>query len=324
MKPKLADIARNLQVSTATVSLALSGKGRVSPAMIERIKQEAAKLGYRPDQNGKALRTGRTNLIGLVLPDVSNVLFPRMARAIATAAEERGYGVLIADSRDSAEMQDEALRRLVDLGADALVVIPRKGTEIGTQPIPVAVIDAPGAPQNMISADHAGGGALLTEHLQEAGHRNILCVGETRSSLVQRTRIAGMLSAAGAGSTISQDWLEDDPDIPAAIRSGVTAIACTSDTIALRLLTELGQAGMMVPQDVSLTGFDNLDLGLMVRPQLTTVGTSETELGNRAIDRLIQLINDGDGRWGDVVPMHLISRETVSTASNRENGDESD
>lgn len=324
MKRRLSDIARNLKVSSTTVSLALSGKGRVSPEMIRRVKEEAKRLGYRPNQYGKALRTGRSNVIGLVLPDVSNPLYPRMARAIATAAEDCGYGVLIADSHDSAEMQDSALRRLVDLGSDAIVIIPRKGTRINEQPIPVAVIDAPGAPNNVVSADHAGGGAMVVEHLQECGHRNILCLGDNHSSLVQCTRINGMISAAGSGTIIQQLWLADNPDLIGVIRKGVTAVACTSDLIALRLLTELGNASLSVPQDVSLTGFDDLDFGQLISPKLTTVGTSDTEVGERAIAGLIRLIEGKERHQDNVVPMRLVSRESVRVLDNREEGNEID
>lgn len=318
MKRRLTDIAQNLQVSSATVSLALSGKGRVSPEMVKRVKAEAERLQYQPNQYGKALRTGRSNVIGLVLPDLSNPLFPRMARAIAVAAEERGYGLLFADSHDSPEMQGRALQRLIDLGSDAIVVIPRQGTEIGKQSVPVAVIDAPGAPYNVISADHAGGGALIMEHLRDSGHRNIICLGANHTSLVQCTRIRGMIAAAGADTNIETHWLEDNPDLVSAIRDGATAVACTSDLIAIRLITEMSAANMDVPNHVSLTGFDDLDIGRMISPRLTTVTTSEAELGKRAIAALIELIEGSDAHREDLVPMRLISRETVKIFNNRE------
>ncbi|HRW15985.1 LacI family DNA-binding transcriptional regulator [Amaricoccus sp.] len=319
MKPRLSDIARNLSVSAATVSLALSGKGRVSNEMVARIKAEANRLGYSPNPMGKALRTGRSQVIGLVLPDVANPLFPRMARSIVMAAEEHDFGVLIADSHDSPAKQNEAMKRLVDLGSDGIVVIPRKGTEVGPQPIPVAVIDALGSAQNVVSADHAGGGAIAIGHLQEAGHRRILCVGETRSSLVQRTRIGGMVGAAAPDAQLSQLWLEDAPDVLGLIRDGATAIATTSDMIALQLLTELGKAGLNLPEDYSLVGFDNLDFAGIISPALTTIGTSEAEIAERAILGLTSLINNGAPVESEVVPMHLVRRETVKQLARRKN-----
>lgn len=312
MKPKLSDIAQNLSVSSATVSLALSGKGRVSRDLVEKIEAEARRIGYTPNNIGKALRTGRSNVIGLVLPDVANPLFPRMARSIVRAAEAQGYGVLIADSQASRTMQDEAIRRLIDFGSDGIVVIPRKGTQVSRQPIPVAVIDTPNSRLNVASADHAAGGAIAVRHLQEMGHRRILCIGANRSSLVQRLRVDGMAGAADAGTTATQHWMEDGPDVPALVRRGATAIAATSDLIALQLLTELGETGLRVAQDVSLVGFDDLDFGRMITPGLTTIGTSEIEIATRAIADLKRLIEGASAVENTVVPMHLVRRGTVT------------
>lgn len=96
--PNLSRIATSLGVSVATVSNALSGKGRVSGQLVERIREHAAELGYVPSQAGRALRTGRSGVLGLVLPDIANPLFPKIAQAIEFAASAAGYGVLIADS----------------------------------------------------------------------------------------------------------------------------------------------------------------------------------------------------------------------------------
>ncbi|EPX79405.1 LacI family DNA-binding transcriptional regulator [Litoreibacter arenae] len=312
MKPRLSDIARNLSVSSATVSLALSGKGkgRISTETMDRIEAEAARIGYAPNQMGKALRTGRSQVIGLVLPDFANPLFPRMARAIITAAEAKGYGVLVADSLSDTTTQERAVQQLVNLGADGLVVIPRKGSKIAKSSIPIVVIDAATSPLNVVSADHAGGGEIAVTHLREHGHTDILYLGDTQSSLVQRTRIKGMMRAGGPGGRTL--WMEDAPDIAAAVRDGVTAIATTSDRIALQVMLDLAAAGLRVPQDVSITGFDNLDFGEIVSPSLTTVATSDTIIGTGAIDALDAQINGADPITEHTVPMHLISRETVA------------
>lgn len=314
MKPKISDIARNLSVSSATVSMALSGKGRVSRETTRKIEAEAKRIGYSPSHTGRALRTGRTNVMGLILPDIASPLFPRMGRDIVRAAEAAGYGVLMADSQDSVRMQEQAMRRLIDFGADGVVIIPRKGTTIAPQNVPVAVIDAPDSPMNVVSADHAEGGAIAIRHLQEMGHRNILCLGETSSSLVQRTRIRGMRLAADRASRLTECWLEDAPDIPAIVGDTITAVATTTDIIALRVLTELSRAGFQVPRDVSLTGFDNLDFGQVITPGLTTIGTSESAIAKSAVAGLIQMIDGKEGVKNTLVPMHLVSRDTVTHA----------
>ncbi|MGB8293490.1 MAG: LacI family DNA-binding transcriptional regulator, partial [Rhizobium ruizarguesonis] len=107
--PNLSRIATSLGVSVATVSNALSGKGRVSGPLVERIREHAAELGYVQSQAGRALRTGRSGVLGLVLPDIANPLFPKIAQAIEFAASAAGYGVLIADSRGDVAAQTEAI-----------------------------------------------------------------------------------------------------------------------------------------------------------------------------------------------------------------------
>jgi LacI family transcriptional regulator len=109
----LRDIARSLQVSTATVSNALAGKGRVSADVAERIRLEAQRQDYRPTLAGRALRTGRSGVVGLVVPDLSNPLFPRMAQALQHSAEAAGLGMLIADSHADGAAQAGAIERLI-------------------------------------------------------------------------------------------------------------------------------------------------------------------------------------------------------------------
>ena len=126
--PNLSRIATSLGVSVATVSNALSGKGRVSGQLIERIREHAAELGYVPSQAGRALRTGRSGVLGLVLPDIANPLFPKIAQAIEFAASAAGYGVLIADSRGDIATQTEAIDRLVERGVDGMPSTPAPPT----------------------------------------------------------------------------------------------------------------------------------------------------------------------------------------------------
>ena len=139
----LKKIAQDIGVSTATVSNALTGKGRVSEEMVTRIKARASELGYRPSSAARALKTGQTRILGLVMPDLTNPLFPRIAQTLSIAADKQKLGILIADSRGSAHEQSEALKRLVERGVDGLLVVPQKGTTPDPMPVPVAVIGGP-------------------------------------------------------------------------------------------------------------------------------------------------------------------------------------
>ncbi len=317
MKPKMKDIANALGVSTATVSNVLSGKGRVSKPVAEKVLAEAMRKGYLPGGPGRALRTGRSGVLGLVLPDLAHPLFPRMAQALQDAAEAAGYGILIADSRGDSAAQAEAIRRLRLRGADGLILVPRRGTEIGATPGPVVVIDRPAAPANTVSADHKGGGALIARHLLVQGHHRLIFAGESRSSNVQGDRIAGMFEALPEAATAQEVWLEETTlnAIVAEVRAGVTAIATTSDTLALRVLTALQSAGLSVPGDVSLTGFDDLVFSAALNPPLTTVTADQAAIARHAIAALIALIHDGRHLPRAVEPMRIVAR--ASTAAPR-------
>ncbi|MDE1991974.1 MAG: LacI family DNA-binding transcriptional regulator [Rhizobiaceae bacterium] len=300
--PNLSRIAASLGVSVATVSNALSGKGRVSAELVERIRATAAALGYVPSQAGRALRTGRSGVLGLVLPDISNPLFPQIAQAIEYSASVAGYGVLIADSRADVGMQTEAINRLVERGVDGMVIVPRRGTRISDAGCPVAVIDTPSTPGNTVSADHWQGGREIALHLGSLGHEKILLIGVSPSSNVQNDRIGGIKSALGAKVKTEILWIEkiEERDGPGCllgladkVRQGFTAFAAVSDLHALRALTELQKAGINVPDTVSVTGFDDLIWSSVVTPALTTMRMDMAAIADIAITALVDVIENG-------------------------------
>lgn len=330
----LGNIAKALGVSVATVSNALSGKGRVSAELIENVRAKAQELGYTPSLVGRALRTGRSGVLGLVLPDIANPLFPQIAQAIEFAASSAGYGVLIADSRGSVSMQTEAINRLIERGVDGIVIVPRLGTRIADIGCPVAVIDSPSTPGNTVSADHWQGGEVVAEHLVSLGHRKLLLIGNNSASNVQVDRIGGMKSRLPVGGRADVLWIEAHEQrhgrgcplgLKAKVEEGFTAFAAVSDLLALRALTELQSAGISVPGDVSVTGFDDLVWSSVVTPSLTTVRMDMAAIAEIAITALVRVIEADAGNSDDTlrttmgtvaaagrssVPMALVIRQT--------------
>jgi len=295
-RPNLSDIAIALGVSVATVSNALSGKGRVSADLIERIRKKASDLGYIPSMTGKALRTGRSGVLGLVLPDIAHPLFPQLAQAIAQAAGEAGYGILIGDSRGDIAAQTDAITRLIERGADGLIVVPRRGTRIGDIGRPVAVIDSPSTPGNTVAADHWNGGQQIAEHLLSHGHRRFVIIAGSPSSNVQNDRIGGIRSSLPHGSTSEIIWVESveqkagrgcDLGLSSKVRDGFTAFCAVSDLHALRALMELQRAGIRIPLDASVTGFDDLLWSSVVTPTLTTMRMDMKTIADIAVASLL-------------------------------------
>ncbi|MCO5732432.1 LacI family DNA-binding transcriptional regulator [Rhizobium sp. SSA_523] len=295
----LHQIASLLGVSSATVSNALAGKGRVSAELVEKIRLTASQLGYVPSQTGRALRTGRTHVLGLVLPNIANPLFPQIAQAIEQCAAKAGYGILIADSHGDIAAQTAAIKRLIERSVDGIIVVPRRGTRIADAGRPVAVIDSPSTPGNTVSADHWQGGQAIVDHLAALGHRQFLLIGNNPDSNVQNDRIGGMRSRLPAGGRAEILWIELHErqrgsgvllGLREKVAEGFTAFCAVSDLHALRALTELQGAGIAVPQQASVTGFDDLVFSSVITPGLTTVRMDMALIAEIAIRSLTQTI----------------------------------
>jgi len=310
MQTTLQDIARHLGVSAATVSNALNGRGRVSAALSARIHETATALEYRPSLQARALRTGRSGVIGLVLPDISNPLFPAIAQAVEAQAAAQGLGVLIADSMGDSDAQAQALRRMMRQGADGIIVVPRRGTRVAAMNLPLALIDTASTPGNTVSADHRGGGALAVAHLAALGHRQLLLIGESRASSVQNDRISGMTAALTPDMRADTLWLEDG--VGALAETHATALIATSDLHALTALTTLQRAGRRVPHDISIIGFDDHAFGRAIAPALTTVAQDTATIARAAVASLVAQLNGEPTPPQIIVPMTLIHRESTA------------
>ncbi len=328
-RANLSDIAKALGVSVATVSNAMSGKGRVSKELGRAIREKAKELGYVPSLAGRALSTGRSHVLGLVLADIGHPLFPQFAQAIEHAASEAGYGVLIGDSRGDIEAQSRAINRLIERGADGIVVVPRHGTCIADIGRPVAVIDSPSTPGNTVAADHRNGGLEMGRHLLELGHRSVAIIGLHSDSNVQNDRIAGIREAFAGKGEARLIWIGEMErshgsgcplGLVGLVEEGITAFAAVSDLHALRAITELQQGGVSIPDDVSVTGFDDLIWAGVIAPSLTTMRMDMERIAEIAIADLISQIDQGGVRDASSdlpasqgqssIPMQLIIRQS--------------
>lgn len=317
----IKQIATDMGVSVATVSNALTGKGRVSSEMVERIKKCANDLGYRPSLAGRALRSGQTGILGLVMPDLTNPLFPRIAQHLSLVADDRQLGILIADSRGNPEEQVQAIDRLLDRGVDGLLIVPQKGTAPGPQRVPTVIINTASDPDNSVSADHTGGGRMIAEHIADLAHQSVVILGDDPVSEVQRDRVEGMRSGLREPIEYLELWGESGIEqlIPA-VKSGVTAVMTTSDLLALRVHSHLTQFGFVVPRDVSLTGFDDLPFATAMHPTLTTAAQDVKKIAELAIEQLMRAIN-GDTAPGNgaTVAMHLVIRNSTANQNQTAN-----
>jgi LacI family transcriptional regulator len=306
-------IARDLGISVATVSNALTGKGRVSEEVIRLVNTRAGQLGYVPSAAGRALKTGRSDILGLVMPDITQPVFPEFAQGVEAEADKCGFGVLIANGRGTEAGQNKAIRQLIQRGVDGIIVVPQRGTMPEISLVPVAIASTPGDPNNTVAANHAQGGELAASALLELGHRKFLLLGNDSLSPVQNDRIAGMIDCLTGPASFDICWTSDGfPNLMQKHLQGFTAILTVSDLLALRAVTEAAQVGLKCPEDISVIGFDDLPLATAVRPTLSTVVPDTSELSRRLVAYLDAAIRrDATLPEASVVDMTLKLRDST-------------
>ncbi len=313
--PSMKRIADALGVSRATVSNALTGKGRVSAVLVERIRAMAEEMNYVPSHAARTLRLGRSTLIGMVVPDFSMPLFASFAQAFERAARARGLALMVADALNDPQLQRQRMQDFVARGVDGLVVIPMRGASLQLEGLPVAlaVVDAEGNPANTASCDHGAGGRLVAGHLADLGHRHVRVVGVTTRSHVSEARVAGMTEvfrARGVDFTIDliPPGLEGGHAYGLAWTRPATAIAAAYDGCAIGIVNGLLEAGHRVPQDVSVSGFDDVIWGRIITPQLTTVRQDLAAIADHALDVLT-----GRAEGARLFPVELVIRGSTTT-----------
>lgn len=312
----IREIATKLGVSTATVSNALRGAGRVSSALAEQIRLEADRIGYVPDHTARALRTGKSNTVGLLVPNIGQPLFPAFAQAIERAAKRRGLAVLIGDSQGDPQQQDFEIRTMVARGVDALIVIPTRGTTITQADVPIAVIDSAATTGNIAASDHREGGRLIAGHLLALGHERLLILAGPENSLVARERVEGMCEVfrqAGVEPALQHS----DATFEAGSILGreldlrhFTACAAAYDALAIGFAIAVKDRGCSIPEDMSLTGFDDLMWAQIVSPPLTTVRQDLEAVANHALAFVA-----GEIGTSGIFPTKLVVRQSTARPS---------
>jgi LacI family transcriptional regulator, galactose operon repressor len=313
------DVARTAGVSVATVSYVLNGGPRpVSEARRRRVLQAVADLGYRPNAIARSLRARRTRILGLVLPDSANPYFAALAKAIEEAAAAREYQVIVANAAERPEREAAHIEALLRLQVDGLFWIPadlRRATRDAPRPaVPTVQVDrtldpsgdddgegAGGHRYDVVAADNRAGGRLAAAHLLALGHRRLACLAGPASHRHAQARLQGFRDALrevggasglvahgdfdfASGAAIAARWCA----LPAAERP--TGIVCGNDAMAVGALAAVARAGLRVPRDLSVTGFDDLPLAPFTVPPLTTVAQPVAELAEAAVERLLTRI----------------------------------
>lgn len=304
------DVARAAGVSIATVSRALNGQPGVSLETADRVRALAVDLGYSPNEIARSLVAKMTRTIGLLVPDITNPFFPELIKGVQTAADERNHTLLLADSSDRPEkiLRDVAVLRRKQV--DGLILVSEISAELGLAEavgdLPVVALDRPlGVPgAATIGVDHEAGAHAAVSHLIELGHTRIAHVAGPPTIAVSAHRRAGWERA------LREHGLEPDPALvepgnfdeeggfAAGLRlldrtDDVTAVFAANDFTAVGILAACRERGVVVPEDLSVIGFDGIALARYTAPTLTTIAQPIYELGRRAGEVLIEAIGEG-------------------------------
>lgn len=319
----MATVAARAGVSGQTVSRVVNGSPRVDPDTRARVEAAMSELGYRPHRAARALRTGRSHTIGLVVTTLATVGNSRMLQATAEAAAERGYALTVVTAADGL---DAAFARLVDQGVDGALVLNEASALVPAATLPpglhLVVVDAPaGAGAAVVHSDHAAGAQAATRHLLDLGHETVHHLAGPAGSFAAAERERGWREAlADAGvvppQVVRGDWSAESGFAAAPALGSATAVFCANDQMALGLLRAVAESGRTVPADVSVVGFDDIPEAANFLPPLTTVRQDFAALAQQAVTALIAAV-EGDGTATDpavpvVVPTRLVERASTA------------
>ncbi|BAJ75034.1 transcriptional regulator [Microbacterium testaceum StLB037] len=315
MRVSMADVAERAGVSAQTVSRVANGSPRVDPATRARVEKAMADLGYRMHRAARALRTGQTSTIGLVVSTLASVGNSRMLQAISEAAAARDYALAVVTVGERGIR--EAFARLRSQGVDGAVVL-NEATELARDAQPPAdlhlvVVDSPADPRfSIVQTDHAAGARAATTHLLALGCGTVHHLAGPAGSFAAVERERGWRAAlADAGvaapEPVRGDWTSASGYRAARALVGASAVFVANDQMALGALRAFADAGRRVPDDVAVVGFDDIVDAAEYRPPLTTVRQDFDALGRRAVAALIAAIEGGDA-VAETVPAALVVR----------------
>lgn len=292
----LQAVATRAGVSIATASRALTGARQVRPDLAQAVRTAADELGYRANHVARSLRRQQTLTFGMVVPHIANPFFPRLVQAVELALRGRGYEFFLCDSRDDPEIELQRVHALIDRSVDGLILVPCRSTssgaaEFANERVPVVMVDrrVNGAACDFVATDHAHGIASGVSLLTRCRRTDIAFVGAAASMSSAQERVAAYTAATtGAASErvllgeFTMDWGREAAET--LLREGVPdGIVCGNDLIALGVVQRLRSAGLSVPGQVAVVGYDDIGFAEICSPPLTTVRQPVDDLGAAAV-----------------------------------------
>lgn len=327
--PTIYDVAKAAGVAPSTVSRAFSRPGRVNAETAARIRQVAEDLGYRANPLARALPTGKTSLLALVVSDVTNPFYFEIIRGAEIAASEADYTLLVADVHESATAERKALERALPLVEGIVLGTSRMSDStirVMAKQRPTVVLNRVLTGIPSVITDNARGTRRAVEHLAELGHTSLGYVAGPEASWADGMRWRAMREAAdelglrvhrfGPCAPTLAGGTESAAEVAS---SSVTAAVAYNDLVAIGLMRGLAAAGVRVPQDMSVVGFDDIFGADLCSPALTTVAAPLQSLGRYAVQTLLSGMRSRtppEARAA-LLPAQLVVRESTARRGRR-------
>lgn len=326
-RAKITEVAREAGVSLSTVSRVMNGNPTVDPALADRVREVAARLGYTANPLARSLVLGRTQTISVVIPDLANPTFQSILRGLSHAAAKDGYHVLISDTEEQVEDEHEiavTTRRRTD---GVILCAPRLPQDELTALLPTigpaVVINRP--PQHevpTVSADYGAATAALIAHLRSLGHQRLVFLSGAVRSASGEARRRAIAAAAEADPLLEVieipagvDFDSGAASADAVLDSGATAALAFNDLVAMGLLSAVTGRGLRVPEDLSIAGFDDIPFSAYTSPPLTTASVPAAELGERAWAAMHALLSGGQATANVSLAPRITVRESTGPAA---------
>lgn len=334
----LKDIASQLGVSTALVSIVLNNRGDekgISAETQKKVWNLAEKLNYRPNHVARSLRLGNSKTIGLIIADISNVFYSVIAKSIEEKASQNGYSIMFMSSEENPKKEEEMLRVLINKGVDGLILSTsfsdrNQMRKLRDSNIPFVLIDryVPGVKTNYVVSGNYQGAFDMTEHLLSLGHTRIALLHVTPPHLTtMKHRILGYQEALRKnGHQVKSKLIKEIPydnikkNMERTLKElilveKIDSVFFLNNKLTLAGLEVLKRLNIRIPYDISIVSFDDIDLFSFSYPAITSVSQPKEEIGRVAFEVLLNQINDREAKMQQIVlPVKLNIRESCGSS----------
>lgn len=340
MPVTIKDIAKAAGVSHTTVSRALHDHPAISTTTVTRIKRLAVKLGYVPNATARSLKTRRTRALGVIVSQIDDPFWSEILQGIDAILHPAGYSLFVAATHRDKQREKEVVQAMVQRGVDGVIVCapqfdPEQSGSLHAYGLPMVVVNNEGAADSkyLVYNEDRVGIRLITRHVIALGHRQIAFLGNAQGGLTNSEREQGFRDElAAAQLPVDEAYIHHAPNSTPhgaytateyllALPKRPTAIVCYNDYMAVGVYGALYQAGLRVPEDMSVTGYDDIAIAAYLAPPLTTLRQFKMELGSGAARMMLHLLEarTESGEWPEPQKVGLTGELVVraSTAAPR-------